>query len=263
MPEHGSDLKRRLLPLLIVKVTLLFCAGILAAISTGHAQSARIRVFTSDLSAPPYVTTDGVTFLSGIIKDLNDEAARRAGVIIDYRVLARGSVDSYLESGEGHVTCNIQPAWTGIADKLVWTEPMFADEDIYWSLIDTPALKAVEDLVGHSFATYDGYTHADAVMAQVADGRTKRVNLYASQAIFDALTRKRADYVIFSRIRGEYMAKTPPYAGKIAPAGLVDSSYRNFCAISRQTPIPPEAYKAALDSVLQDGTMARILEKYR
>lgn len=263
MPGSGSDRKRHPLPLLIVKVFFFSWMTIQLPAMTAEAQTARIRVFTSDLSAPPYVTTDGVTFLSGIIKDLNDEAARRAGVTIDYRVLARGSVDSYLESGEGHVTCNIQPAWTGIADKLVWTEPMFADEDIYWRLVDTPALEKVEDLVGRSFATYDGYTHADAVMAQVADGRTKRVNLYASQAIFDALTRKRADYVIFSRIRGEYMAKTPTYAGKIAPAGLVDSSYRNFCAISRQTPIPAEDYKAALDSVLQDGTMAKILEKYR
>jgi len=263
MPDNGSDRKRHLLPLQIVKVVLLFWIGILASMNASHAQNARIVVFTSDLSAPPYVMTDGVTFLSGIIKDLNDEAARRAGVTIDYRVLARGSVDAYLESGDGHVACNMQPAWTGIADKLVWTEPMFADEDVYWRLADTPPLERVEDLIGRSFATYDGYTHADAVMAQVADGRTKRVNLYASQAIFDALTRKRADYVIFSRIRGEYMAKTPPYAGKIAPAGLVDSSYRNFCAISRQTPIPPEDYKAALDSVLQDGTMAKILEKYR
>lgn len=263
MTEYARTPKRHLKSWMIIRVTLLSWIVSWGAFGAAHAQSEKIVVFTSDISAPPYVMTDGVTFLSGIIKDLNDEAAKRANVTIDYRIFARGSVDAYLESGDGHVACNMQPAWTGIADKLTWTEPMFADEDIYWRLAETPPLRAVEDLIGRSFATYSGYTHADAVMAQVAAGQTKRVDLYASQTIFDALTRKRADYVIFSRIRGEYMAKSAQYAGAIVPAGLIDSSYRNFCAISPKTPIPPARYKAALDSVLQDGTLDTILQKYR
>lgn len=255
--------KHHMMPWLRLKVTFLSLLASLAGIGAAGAQPATIRVFTADLSAAPYVTSDGVTFLSGIIKDLNDEAARRAGVRVEYSVLARGSVDSELDSGAGHVTCNIQPAWTSIADKLVWTKPLFNDEDIYWRRIETPALQSVEDLIGHSFATYQGYTHGDAVTRQVADGQTKRVDLYASQSALDALLRKRADYVIFSRIRGEFLLKDPKYAGKIEKAGLADSSYSNFCAISRLTPIPAEAYKAALDSVLEDGTLDRILTKYR
>jgi len=263
MPVSWRSMNRHLPPWLRSMVILSLWAAFPTASDAASGQAERIVVFTSELSAPPYVMTDGVTFLSGIIKDLNDEAARRAGVVIDYRVFARGSLDSYLESGQGHVACNMQPAWTEIADQLVWTEPMFADEDIYWRLADTPPLEKPEDLIGRSFATYDGYSHGDAVTAQVADGRTKRIDLYASQTIFDALIRGRTDYVIFSRLRGEHLAKAPGYAGKIVTAGLTDSSYRNFCAISARMPIPAERYKAALDSILHDGTLAEILKRYR
>jgi len=220
-------------------------------------------VFSSDIDAQPYIRSDGVTIIGGVIKDINDEAAKRLGITIDYKLFARRSVDAVLLDGDGHVTCNIQPAWTGIADQLIWTEPMFEDQDIYWRKTNTPALNNVEDLIGKSFMTYSGYTHGETVTAQVEAKQTKRVNLYASQNLMQELLRGRADYGIFSRIRGQFLLTQKKYAGKIEPAGLVDSTYNNFCAISPSSPVDPNLYAKTLDAITADGTLEKILADYR
>ncbi len=244
----------------VLSVALL--TGLLAS-KDAVAENPPLIVFSSDIDAQPYIRTDGVTIIGGIVKDINDEAARRLGITIDYKLIARRSVDAVMQAGDGHVTCNIQPAWTGIADQLIWTEPMLEDQDVYWRLSDTPALTSVDDLKGKSFMTYAGYTHGDAVTAQVTAKETRRVNLYASQNIMQELLRGRAAYAIFSKIRGQYLMSRKDYAGKIEPAGLVDSTYNNFCAIAPSSPVDPNLYASTLNDIAKDGTLEKILEQYR
>lgn len=223
-----------------------------------------IKMFTADTNAAPYVMTDGVTFVGGILKDMNDEAAKRAKVKVAYSLQSRRSVDATLLSGDGHLVCNIQPAWTKIADQLAWTEPMFADSDVFWRTQTAKAdIHAFADLKGHRFATYKGYHHHADLTRQVADGQTKRIDLYPSENILDVLLAGRADYVVFSKIRGEYLQKSPKYRTSVLQTGLVDSSYQNYCAISRKAPIDINAYIKALNEIARDGTLERILAKYR
>lgn len=246
---------------ILVQIATLGCArpGV-AADATGS-----LRIVSSDLNAAPYIITDGVTFVGGIVKDLNDEAATRANVKVSYTLFSRKSIDAVLLSGEGHVTCNIQPGWTKIADQLVWTDPMFADSDVFWRRNEpqSPDIGVNADLSGKSFATFQGYHHHADLMAQVADGKTKRVDLYPSQNIFDALLNRRIDYVVFSAIRGEYLLKDKRYTGLIARTSLTDSTYSNFCAISKSAPIDIERYRATLNQIARDGTLDRILARYR
>jgi len=245
----------------------LVCLALLSLALPGGAvaQGAEpLKMFTADTNAAPYVMTDGVTFVGGILKDLNDEAAKRAKVKIIYSLQSRRSVDATLLSGDGHLVCNIQPAWTKIADQLVWTEPMFADSDVFWRTQTAKAgIHSFPDLKGYNFATYRGYHHHADLTRQVADGQTKRIDLYPSENILDVLLAGRADYVVFSKIRGEYLQKSPKYRTAVLQTGLVDSSYQNYCAISRKAPIDIDVYIKALNEVAQDGTLTRILAKYR
>jgi polar amino acid transport system substrate-binding protein len=253
--------------IVLLKQVLRFmsCLAFLAVVTSGDAaaEGARpIKMFTSDTNAAPYVMTDGVTFVGGIMKELNDEAAKRAKVRIAYSLQSRRSVDATLLSGDGHLVCNIQPAWTKIADQLVWTEPLFADSDVFWRAQAAKAdIHAYSDLKGLSFATYKGYYHDAGLTQQVTDGQTKRIDLYPSENILDVLLAGRADYVVFSKIRGEYLQKSPKYRTAVLQTGLVDSSYQNYCAISRKAPIDIDI--KALNEIARDGTLERILAKYR
>lgn len=221
-------------------------------------------VVTSDLHSAPYVMTDGVTFVGGVVKDINDEASKRTGIKVEYKILSRKSVDAVLEAGEGHAVCNIQPAWTNLGDKLVWTAPMLPDADLYWRKADNPdELSTFADLKNKSFATFQGYHHAKELMTQVEKGETKRVDLYAHQNIFDALLNGRVNYIVFSQVRGDYLLKDSKYSGKVVKTKLVDSSYQNFCAIHKKAPVKTDVYIAALNNMIKDGSLDKILAKYK
>jgi len=221
-----------------------------------------LKIFSSDTNAAPYIMTDGVTFVGGVVKEMNDEAARRSNVKISYSLLSRKSVDASLLAGDGHMTCNIQPAWTKIADQLIWTEPMFSDSDVFWRA-GSPDIQRFEDLKGRSFATFKGYHHHQNLTRQVAAGETKRIDLYPSENIFDVLASGRAEYVVFSKIRGDHLLKTSKHRGAVAMTGLIDSTYPNFCAMSRKAPIDHDAYIRALNGIARDGTLDQILARYR
>ncbi len=247
------------------RAILYFVMISVTGVNGASAQSNILKIFSSDTNAAPYIMTDGVTFVSGIVKDLNDEAARRTKVTISYSLLSRKSVDATLLAGEGHLACNIQPAWTKIADQLVWTEPMFFDTDLFWRRKsgDQPNIDAFAALAGHSFATFKGYHHHAEATRLVADGLTKRVDLYPSESIFDVLLSKRADYIVFSKIRGDYLLKNPKYANLIEMTDLTDSHFPNYCAMSRKAPIDIDRYIRALNDIVLDGTLSRILARYR
>ena len=229
------------------------------------AQANVLKIFSADTNAAPYMVTDGVTFVGGIVKDMNEEASRRANIKVLFSLLSRRSVDATLLAGEGHMVCNIQPAWTKIADQLIWTQPMFTDSDVFWrkNSADAADIKQFEDLKGRSFATYRGYHHHATLDQQVAAGQTRRLDLYPSETIFDALILGRADYVIFSKIRGDYLIKNPKYRDLVVVTGLIDSSYPNYCAMSRKAPINADLYIRVLNEIAQDGTLNQILAKYR
>jgi ABC-type amino acid transport substrate-binding protein len=246
---------------------LLSILSVIVALSTSSAfaQADVLKIFSSDTNAAPYIMTDGVTFVGGIVKDMNEEAARRANIKISFSLLSRRSVDTTLLAGEGHMACNIQPAWTKIADQLIWTQPMFTDTDMFWrkNSADAADLRQFEDLKGRSFATYKGYHHHATLDQQVAAGQTRRLDLYPSETIFDALILGRADYIIFSKIRGDYLLKGPKYRALVAETGLVDSSYPDYCAMSRKAPINADLYIRVLNEIAQDGTLNQILARYR
>ncbi len=243
-----------------VFVLLLLACGLCVQAAPPEPREVRpLVVAITDNFRMPFVHHDGEeVFPEGIVFDFMEALGRRLAVEVRYIVLPRQRLRPAMQSGMAHVLPLANPKWYQGVEYLQWSPPWLADEDRFVVRAeDADRLQSLSDMADRKVGTILGYRYPeveDLILRQ--DAKSLAQNL-------ERLERHRLDAVIDSAILIRYHLRHDPGDMPLVLTPLVAGTSTRFLGLSKQAPVSIEAVSQAMQSMLDDGTVAMILARYR
>lgn len=209
----------------------------------------------------PYIFLGPRGAESGIIVELMDELARRADVEVSYQQVARKRLEYSLQTGKIHVVVTSNPKWLVEPDRVDWALQIFDEKNVIVIRRDSPNITNVEGLIGLTLGTVLGYAYPE-IDNELTNGLVVRSD---SLEVMHNLTRLKAgrlDAVVTSDIQGAWLIKESGYQNDLVFASFLVSEHKITPAVSKLSPVPLEQVNQILQSMLDDGFIAKLLQKY-
>lgn len=206
----------------------------------------------------PQARIEGGRVVEGLHADLGAALARRLGRELVLRPVPRKRLAQALEHGEGDLLCDYQSEW--LPGPFSWSRPFIPDQALLVTAASVPAPANLVALARQPVGTVLGYVYPEMVTALragfVRDDAPDAVgNLRKLEVgrVRHALTGRRVlEYQ--QRVGGFRLAVHPP---------LVVSEVMAQCALGPGAPVSLTALNGAINRLVADGELARILGKYR
>jgi ABC-type amino acid transport substrate-binding protein len=244
----------RWLALMIVMIAMI------AATSLSSASSAAERdiVFIAPTNhAMPLAEFKNNVLAGGILKDLGDAIAQRMGMHARYLNVSSRRVPDALTSGEADGLCHVLPTW--IDGNFGWTQAFIPNGGIIAARSGAPVVHKLADLADVPIGTVIGYKYPDF---DVPLGKHfVREDAPSMENVLLKLAAGRTNYAVVERITLAYHLRKDPSL-KLR-ADISYSTYNAQCAFSLKSQIPLADVDKAISSLVQDGSVTRILEHYR
>lgn len=205
----------------------------------------------------PVAGFQGDTLVDGITKDLGEAIAARLGLKVRFLPMPSKRVPLALANGEADGLCYVLPQW--IDGDFNWSRPLVPTAEV---LVASPAaapLQGLRDLAGQPVGTVLGYRYP---MLDAALGRRfVRDDALSMSQLFVKLTLGRSPYAIVDQLSLAYRLKTDPRL-KLRTELVMNRSVSQ-CAFSRASKQPFEAVSRAIDALVAEGEIERMLARYR
>lgn len=199
---------------------------------------------------------DGV-LTGGIIKDVGELIASRMRMSVRFVSLPSKRVSVALEEGQIDGVCYVQPEW--IDGDYHWSQPFIPNSGVIASRSGTPVVHRLEELAGVPVGTVIGYRYPD--LENALGERFVREDAPTMESNIRKLMVGRIAYAVVESITLSYHMKT-----QTAAALRSDIEYDRFqarCAFSRKSRLPFLELDHAINSLIQDGSMREIFQRYR
>lgn len=250
---------------LLSQLRLVICSVCLSAEALAEGRPQLVVAYGSH-NAPPIaiVNESSGEIASGVIYDMGLELAARVGATPAFKLIPRKRLPFSLINGDVHVYCEWNPAWTAQADKLFWSEPMYTSSDHFMVRVDSPiSLTHRDNLKGLVIGAIRGFKYSPALMAAVSQGHVVRVDVNSNQQNIDMLALKRVDAIIIEKFISGYLLKGREDSGAFRIEPLVDDVKDRYCSFSPKTPVSIPNLQKAAAAMRADGTIEKILQRYR
>lgn len=194
---------------------------------------------------------------AGIIKDLGDAIARRAGRRASYLSVAGDQVAAVLRQGKADGICYVRPFW--IDGDFHWSKPLIPDAELIASKLDAPVVRSLLDLRDRPVGTVSGYRYPR--VEQVVGLRFQRADSPTMEENLRAMMQGGARHTIIGQATLMYQLKVNKSL-RLRP-DLVFASFTAQCAFSKRSGLDFAAVDKAINSLVSDGSVATILARYR
>ena len=197
--------------------------------------------------------------VDGLQYHLAMELGRRLGREVRFRLVPRRRVPALLKDGQdADLICNYMPGW--LPGPLLWSRPYLDDGDLLVTAARRPAIARLADVTGQPVGTVAGFLYPEAQAALGAGFvRDDAPNLIAT---LHKMALGRFDHAIVGRVSFEYLLRRGEVPLKLHPP-LVIARLRTACALSPHSSLPLARLDAALAAMQADGTLTRILDRFR
>ena len=238
----------------------------LLAVSAGvHALAVK-----ADEGQPIHVLVDGSTempqaelrngrVVGGLQHDLAQEFGRRLQRPVLFRLVPRRRVAQWLAAGEqADLICNFAPAW--LPGPLLWSQPFLQAADVLITASRRTAPRRIEELAGQPIGTIAGF-HYPEVEAALGSGfvRDDATDLPGS---LRKLAVGRVDHALVVSANFDYLRKQGQVQVELHPP-LPVARLRTGCALSPHSRVTLVQLDAAIAAMQADGSLVRILDRYR
>lgn len=239
-------------------IKAVFSLALFAFSSWTRAEDAAPIVFVAPLNdSMPLARFENEILVGGIIKDLGDAIAARMGLPVRYVSLPSGRVSIGLSTGMADSLCYALPQW--LTGEFYWSKPVIEDAEMIVTRADVPVLQDFGDLAGTRVGTVIAYHYPEVQAALGAaflrdDAQNMELNIRKIVA-------GRLKYAIVEKLPFDYAARRAPM-----PSVRVDLVYAPVtarCALSQKSAIPFAAFDKAVDELIANGTVSRIMAAYR
>lgn len=231
--------------------------GVLAA--PGVAAPAAPLVMVVDTSAVmPEARIEGSQVLGGLHADLGEALARRLGRNVQMRALPRKRIGQALESGEADLVCDYQSAW--LPGPFAWSRAFIPDQTVLVTAASSPAPAGLAAVAGQPIGTVLGYAYPEVEAALGAGLR--RDDAPDAVANLRKLSLGRVAHALTGRRLLDYQRRSGGLTLALNPP-LVVAEVVGQCALSPRSPVTLAELNAAIQALLSQGELARILARYR
>ncbi|MES2148886.1 MAG: transporter substrate-binding domain-containing protein [Pseudomonadota bacterium] len=236
-------------PLLALAISML-CAG------AGAGQAEIVFIAPTNHSMP-LAGFDNGTLSAGIIKDLGDAIALGLGRKARYVNVPSRRVSRFLSSGQADGLCYVLPHW--IPGQFDWSAPLVANASVIVARSDAPAVAAFGQLADRAVGTVSGYDYPQLDAALGA--RFVRDDAPSMDLMLRKLLAGRSQYAVVDKATLDYHVRAD--AASRLRVDLVFGQYMARCAFSRQSQVPFAQVEHVIQGLLDDGSVQRILLRYR
>ncbi len=197
--------------------------------------------------------------VDGLQYDLGLAIGQRLGRAVRFRLVPRRSVAQILGAGrEADLICNYLPGW--LPGPLRWSRPYLDDADLLVTAARRPAPAQLHDLAGQRIGTVSGFLYPETETALGAGFvRDDAPNLVTN---LRKLASGRIDHAIVGRVTFDYLQRRGDVPLDLHPP-LVIARLRTACALSPRSSLTLPQLDTALAALQADGSLARIVGKYR
>ena len=193
----------------------------------------------------------------GIIKDLGEAIARRLGREARFVSVPPKRVSLTLAGGEADSVCYAIPRW--LNGTFNWSKPLITATGVLVARAGAPQVKSLTDLAGKPIGTVAGYRYLN--VEQTLGGDFIREEAPSMESNMSKLAVGRMQYAITERTTFDYLARS---SGKQAiRVDLEFEALKAQCAFSGKSKIPFPVIEKAVNSLIDDGSIERILARYR
>ena len=234
------------------------CAGPAVAAAAGAAGAPLVVLIDSSVLMPQALIRDGQV-VDGLQHDIALGIARRLGRGLRFRVVPRRRVGPLLLAGEeADLICTYLPAW--LPGPLRWSRPFLDDGDLLVTARRHPAPARLQDVAGQRIGTIAGFEYAEVAAALGAG--FKRDDGPGVESSLRKLALARVDHVLVGRTSFDYLLRRGEVPVAVHPP-LAVARWRSSCALSPQSGVALAELDAALAAMQADGSLARIVDRYR
>ncbi|MES2115169.1 MAG: transporter substrate-binding domain-containing protein [Pseudomonadota bacterium] len=215
-----------------------------------------VMIAPTDLTMPLVQFHDG-QLSAGILKDLGDALAQRLGRRASYLNVDVDGVTPTLTEGRADGICYVLPHW--IDGDYQWSRPLIPDAELVVARDGAPPIRSLADLRDRPIGTVTGYRYPR--VEQVLGSRFFRTESPTMDKNLRRLMAGDVQYTILVQSSMAYLTRNDKTL-RLRP-DLVFSTYKAQCAFSRRSRIPFQDISRAIDALVDDGSVERILARYR
>lgn len=231
-----------------------FCLPVLAADVLRFAASSSWNL--------PYGKFDGEQLNGGIVFDLAQLVGKTIDMPVVFVVLPRKRLDGAALSGDYDLRCYINPKWTDIPDKFIWSPKLLSLSDVVFGTASTPDPKTLSGLTkGALVSTVLGYGYNTLEPMFVA-GDLVRNDSVGQENVMLKLSIARTPYGVSDALALDWFQRSTPQH-RHSKWRLVISQNDFQCAIPKSGNVPPAKILQALDDLKRSGRIDEMLNNYR
>jgi ABC-type amino acid transport substrate-binding protein len=231
----------------------------LPAPGAASAQDAPLHVLVDGSIEMPQARFKDGQAVEGLQVELAQEIARRLGRPVAFHLVPRRRVAPMLTEGrQADLICNYLPAW--LPGPLRWSRAYLDDADLLVTAARHAAPARLADLAGHPIGTVSGFLYPD--VAAALGVRFVRDDAPNAAATLRKLALGRVDHALVGRVTFDYMMRRGDVPIELHPP-LVVARFRTGCALSPRSAVRLGELDDALAAMQTDGSLGRILDRYR
>ena len=238
------------------KRTLCVLAVLCCAPHAGAAASDFVMVAPLN-QAMPFAQFQKEKLIGGILKDMGSALAQRLGRHPAFLSVPGEGVSAALAAGKADGICFVRPHW--IDGDFDWSAPFMSDAETIASRPGAPRIGSLTDLRDRPVGTVA--SHRYPRIENVLGIRFHRVD----SANIDENMRKLLDGTVQHALMGQSTINYYLRGDKAAQV-RIDMRISTFdaqCAFSKKSEVPFAEVDKAINAMLKDGTVEKILARYR
>jgi len=205
----------------------------------------------------PYAHYEDGEITAGIIKDISEALAKRAGRRIRFVSVRGDQVSNMLREGKVDGICHVRPHW--IDGDYHWSRPLIPDAELIASHFDAPVIRTIGDLRDREVGTVAGYRYPR--VEQVLGMRMWRDDAPTMEENLKKMMGSGPRHTIMGRNTLHYHTKNNP-ALRLR-SDLVFAEFISQCAFAKRGARAQVDLDRALNSLAEDGSVTNILARYR
>ncbi len=222
------------------------------------AQSAEPIVFVASAEeAMPLAQYRGDVLEQGILKDLGEAIAKAMHRRAQFVTLPRKRSETALTNGTVDGVCYARKEWTDIT--LNWSKPFIPNSNLLVASGGVEAPGSLSELKGQTIGTVLGYRYPEL---EATLGNTFRHEDAPNMA--SNIEKLRLGHIRYAVVDGAIFSYEKKRDDRLKPlATLTISSFSARCGFSPASKIPFSDIDAAIDKLVGDGSVKRVLDRYR
>jgi polar amino acid transport system substrate-binding protein len=239
----------------VSKLLSLLAAALLLPLAAAGAEASELVMLAPANHAMPIAQFRDGVLTGGILWDVGDLIAARLGRKVRFLTVPSRRVSLALAHGDADGVCLVQPSW--IDGPFQWSADFIPTGGVVLARTDAPPVSRLTELRGKKVGTVAGYRYR--YVEPVLGKQFLRDDAPSVEHALRKMVAGRTQYALME-------LSTAAWHVKNDPSLRLDITYENSrarCAFSRESKVPFADLKRVTDAMLTDGSIDKIMARYR